>query len=243
MTCFESKLINDFGYHEMERRMKFHDKLIKASEICQAERTEFYAPSKSIVDELEEELPPYILPTVHYEKLLMNDPKRIIYVMERMHMMTTTEMKQELKNLHIDFRGKRSQVYERLKNYCLKEYGAIKNAEASHGKLFYNYFVIIDFKCTCGWEKIGNTDHRIFGVTGECKEKNDCDFFIDTFHSYVRPTINPVLTEICIKVTGVTQQIVDNASPFIDVLDEFRTWMRSYKLGRRRTKYAFVTDG
>lgn len=42
MTCFESKLINDFGYHEMERRMKFHDKLIKASEICQAERTEFY---------------------------------------------------------------------------------------------------------------------------------------------------------------------------------------------------------
>lgn len=56
------------------------------------------------MDELEEELPPYILPTVHYEKLLMNDPKRIIYVMERMHMMTTTEMKQELKNLHIDFR-------------------------------------------------------------------------------------------------------------------------------------------
>lgn len=45
-------------------------------------------------------------------------------------------------NFEIKFSGKRSQVYERLKNYCLKEYGAIKNAEASHGKLFYNYFVV-----------------------------------------------------------------------------------------------------
>lgn len=36
---------------------------------------------------------------------------------------------------------------------------------------------------------------------------------IDTFSSFVKPTINPHLSEFCTKLTGITQEKVDRANP------------------------------
>uniref|UniRef100_A0A914S3Q7 Exonuclease domain-containing protein n=1 Tax=Parascaris equorum TaxID=6256 RepID=A0A914S3Q7_PAREQ len=46
-----------------------------------------------------------------------------------------------------------------------------------------------------------------------------CALQVDTFHSHVRPRINPKLSEFCSRLTGVTQEMVDNALPFVDVFD------------------------
>lgn len=70
-----------------------------------------------------------------------------------------------------------------------------------------------------------------------------CGLQVDTFHSHVRPRINPKLSEFCSRLTGVTQEMVDNALPFVDVFDSFRMWMQSHRLGHNNARYAFVTDG
>lgn len=66
---------------------------------------------------------------------------------------------------------------------------------------------------------------------------------MDIFHSYVRPLVNPQLSEFCSTFTGITQAMVDSALPFTDVLDSFRLWMQSHGLGQKDMRYAFVTDG
>lgn len=68
-------------------------------------------------------------------------------------------------------------------------------------------------------------------------------FQVDIFHSYVRPLANPQLSEFCSAFTGITQEMVDKALPFIDVLDSFRAWMQLHRLGQKDVRYAFVTDG
>lgn len=45
------------------------------------------------------------------------------------------------------------------------------------------------------------------------------------FHQYVRPTEKPQLSEYCLKLTGITQDIVDNANTLDDVLDKFHIWL------------------
>ena len=86
----------------------------------------------------------------------------------------------------------------------------------------------------------------------------------DEFKSYCRPVINPLLTEFCTELTGITQvnyrkklfwitflitilklfpkEDVDKAPLFHEVLSSFEEWLEKHKLG---TKYSFaiVTDG
>ncbi|VDM41231.1 unnamed protein product [Toxocara canis] len=99
----------------------------------------------------------------------------------------------------------------------------------------------MDFECTCE-EEIYEYEHEIIefpAVLVDVRNRR----IVDTFHSHVRPTINPKLSEFCSQLTGVTQEMVDNALPFVDVFDSFRMWMQSHRLGRDNARYAFVTDG
>lgn len=50
----------------------------------------------------------------------------------------------------------------------------------------------------------------------------------DIFHSYVRPTKNPVLTEFCTKLTGITQQQVDSANTLNYVLKAIEFFLKPY---------------
>lgn len=45
------------------------------------------------------------------------------------------------------------------------------------------------------------------------------------FHQYVRPTMNPVLSDYCINLTGITQQLIDQQSPFTIVYQKFFGWL------------------
>ena len=56
---------------------------------------------------------------------------------------------------------------------------------------------------------------------------------VDYFHSFVRPKLNPQLTEFCLKATGVGQKQVDEAPDFIRVLKTFRGWLSSRKYFKR----------
>jgi inhibitor of KinA sporulation pathway (predicted exonuclease) len=46
----------------------------------------------------------------------------------------------------------------------------------------------------------------------------------DEFARFVRPLASPVLTEFCVRLTGITQSEVDGAAPFPAVLADFVAW-------------------
>ncbi|EFO16618.2 exonuclease [Loa loa] len=223
---------------ELER---FYELLIEASQKVQEMKLK--EGGNSELNALEDDNAPYILSAVSYKEPLKKNPKHVLHVMKRLHSMTTAEMQKELKKAHIDSRGKRSQLYNRLKKYFRKEFAIIKNAEPLRNKTetFYDYFVVIDFECTCEAD-LYDYNHEIIefpAILVDVRKKE----IVDVFHSYVRPLANPQLSEFCSAFTGITQEMVDKALPFIDVLDSFRAWMQLHHLGQKEVRYAFVTDG
>ena len=53
---------------------------------------------------------------------------------------------------------------------------------------------------------------------------------IAKFHSFVRPRINPVLSDFCTRLTGITQAQVDSAPYFPAVYTAFTEWLVEKKL-------------
>ncbi|TFK90933.1 hypothetical protein K466DRAFT_573941 [Polyporus arcularius HHB13444] len=70
---------------------------------------------------------------------------------------------------------------------------------------------------------------------------------VDEFRSFVRPTWRPQLSSFCTTLTGITQEQVDAAPTFPEVLQEFRTFLEKNKLidhcGQRLVRFCFCTDG
>lgn len=46
------------------------------------------------------------------------------------------------------------------------------------------------------------------------------------FHEYVRPTHRPILSNYCVKLTNITQQLIDRQEPFPIVYKKFLTWLK-----------------
>ncbi|GMK55907.1 hypothetical protein CspeluHIS016_0209630 [Cutaneotrichosporon spelunceum] len=68
---------------------------------------------------------------------------------------------------------------------------------------------------------------------------------IDTFHSYVRPTWRPQLSDFCTNLTGIQQSTVDASDTFPEVLLRLEDWMTSWGLleNDQLKNAIWVTDG
>ncbi|THV07453.1 hypothetical protein K435DRAFT_257846 [Dendrothele bispora CBS 962.96] len=71
---------------------------------------------------------------------------------------------------------------------------------------------------------------------------------VDEFHAFVKPTWKPRLTKFCTDLTGITQDQVDGAPDFVDVLWKLRAFMVKNKLiqesdGKAETRFCWCTDG
>lgn len=51
----------------------------------------------------------------------------------------------------------------------------------------------------------------------------------DQFHSYVRPTRCPILSDFCVDLTGITQRLIDGQDPFPSVYAKFHAWIERIK--------------
>ena len=85
---------------------------------------------------------------------------------------------------------------------------------------YHNFFAVIDFEATC-------TDKNEF-PRSETEIIEFACILIDSklnvvteFNEYIRPKIHPQLTDFCKKLTTISQQQVDSAPPFPEVLDQF----------------------
>jgi len=90
------------------------------------------------------------------------------------------------------------------------------------------YYVIVDFEATCDKDnKMSNDDREIIEFAAILMNKNT-RFIEAEFTMFVKPVINPNLTEYCINLTTILQSDVDEAFSFSTVFVQFKKWMDRY---------------
>ncbi|XP_006884203.1 PREDICTED: 3'-5' exoribonuclease 1 [Elephantulus edwardii] len=153
--------------------------------------------------------------------------------------MSKEELRAKLSEFKLETRGVKDVLKKRLKNYCKKQKLMLK--EDSCAGSYYDYICIIDFEATCEEGNPPEFIHEI--IEFPVVLLNTHTFEIeDTFQQYVRPEINTQLSDFCISLTGITQDQVDRADTFPQVLKKVVDWMKLKELGTKY-KYSILTDG
>ncbi|KAH8555877.1 exonuclease family protein, partial [Umbelopsis sp. PMI_123] len=104
----------------------------------------------------------------------------------------------------------------------------------------FDYYMFFDVEATCE-ENNKNYPHEIIEFPVVLVDGKTFDI-VDQYRSYVKPYINPTLTEFCTRLTGISQETVDSSPEFIEVLNSFQVWMAKYSLFQEKSAI-FVTDG
>ncbi|NWU84492.1 ERI2 exoribonuclease, partial [Onychorhynchus coronatus] len=109
-------------------------------------------------------------------------------------------------------------------------------ARAGAGQRFA-FLIVLDFEATCwgdrhrrGPEIIEFPAVLLNTSTGEIESE---------FHKYVQPQEHPILSEFCTKLTGITQNQVDEGVPLNICLSEFMKWIQKIQ---KEKKIIFSTD-
>lgn len=101
-----------------------------------------------------------------------------------------------------------------------------------------NNFILFDIEYTA-WE---GSQERNWSYKYEYKEiicisalkinnNNNKLSIVDKFNYYVKPKINPILSDYIIKLTGITQHTINTiAYNFIDVLEKFYIFCKDYNI-------------
>ncbi|XP_044135934.1 3'-5' exoribonuclease 1 isoform X2 [Bufo gargarizans] len=168
-----------------------------------------------------------------------SDPvyKEIAFTNGCVNRMSKDELKAKLTELKLDTRGVKDVLSKRLKNYYKKQ----KLKEPSCNKNYYDYICVIDFEATCEEGNAPEYIHEIIEFPIVLINTRTMEIE-DSFQRYVKPEIKLKLSEFCINLTGITQELVDKADPFHVVLQSAVDWMRQKELGTK-FKYAILTDG
>ena len=100
-----------------------------------------------------------------------------------------------------------------------------KNVSQKHNNGPYKFpvLLVLDFEATCE-EYDRRWPHEIIEfpvVAIDTRQRK----VIGEFHSYVRPTLCPQLTNFCKQLTGIKQEIVDAAPTLPEVIQQFEAWL------------------
>jgi len=181
-------------------------------------------------------------PETYEEKIY----KEISYLNGQINRMDLNELKMACKGANVDCHGRKDPLKKRLKEHWkvkkLVEAGLLdakKNRNA-------DYFCIVDFEATCEERNPAGYPHEIVEfpavLVSSVISEDEEPHIVDVFQSYVRPVINPKLSEFCKTLTGIEQEVVDKADVFEDVLKKFEAWMQKHGLGTEKS-YVLITDG
>ncbi|KAM4710271.1 3'-5' exoribonuclease 1 [Discoglossus pictus] len=156
--------------------------------------------------------------------------------------MSKEELKSKLTEYKLDTRGVKDVLKKRLKNYLKKQKLTTTVTKNQNGTdRYYDYICVIDFEATCEEGNSPDYVHEIIEFPIVLLNTKTLEIE-ETFQRYVKPEIKSQLSEFCVKLTGITQEIVDQAETFPVVLRNVVDWMREKELGTKY-KYAILTDG
>jgi inhibitor of KinA sporulation pathway (predicted exonuclease) len=85
-------------------------------------------------------------------------------------------------------------------------------------------YVIVDLEATC-WEKGANLAHMEIIEIGAVLLPSSDGQPISEFACFVRPIVEPVLSDFCMRLTSIQQRDVDQAEYFYTVFPDFLAWI------------------
>jgi ERI1 exoribonuclease 3 len=99
------------------------------------------------------------------------------------------------------------------------------NAASTRNPQKFRFLLVTDFECTCDSGE-PNYPHEIieFPVVVVDTRINRP---VAEFHTYIRPVRNPQLTSFCTELTGITQDMVQDAPTLPEALLMFDEWVRA----------------
>jgi 3'-5' exoribonuclease 1 len=84
-------------------------------------------------------------------------------------------------------------------------------------------FIIYDLEATC-W--LGRPPHGINEIIEIGAYKiNEFGEVLGIFNQFVKPTVNPILSDFCRKLTSIKQVDVDKSKKFPGVISDFHEWI------------------
>ena len=87
------------------------------------------------------------------------------------------------------------------------------------------FLLILDLEATCFGGQWETGLQEVIEFPAILVEKESYNK-ISTFHQYVRPTQQPVLSDFCKHLTGISQDTINASLEFTKVLDQFQDWTR-----------------
>ncbi|KAG8758004.1 hypothetical protein FRC14_001014 [Serendipita sp. 396] len=127
--------------------------------------------------------------------------------------------------------------------------------EANETTKVIEAFLVLDVEATCipngGFEEPNEIiEWPVILLRWDKEVQDDTPkrlVIVDIFHSYCRPILRPTLHPFCTELTGITQEQVDQAPTFPEVLSLCRNFMVKNELidqrGNALQNYAWCTDG
>ncbi|KAG7235960.1 hypothetical protein INR49_001698 [Caranx melampygus] len=167
--------------------------------------------------------------------------KEIALANGHINRMTKDELRIKLAELKLDTRGVKDVMKKRLKSHYKKQKLMQSAAEGGPTDTYYDYICVVDFEATCEEDNPSDFLHEIIEFPMVLINTHTLEI-VDTFQEYVKPELNPQLSDFCVKLTGITQKMVDEADPFPTVLQRVVAWLQERELGTKY-KYAMLTDG
>ncbi|XP_034245299.1 3'-5' exoribonuclease 1-like [Thrips palmi] len=165
--------------------------------------------------------------------------KSLTLLFGKVHQMSRGELVTNLNQNNLHTGGNRDVLVKRLKNYYRIQ--KLSSVNVLPAVKYAPYYLVLDFEATCNTVNAPDYPHEIIEFPAILVSSRS-KAIVDTFQSYVRPEINPTLSDFCVELTGITQATVDAADTFPVVLKKFEEWMAQHGL-RSQHKCIIVTDG
>ncbi|KAJ3304930.1 3'-5' exoribonuclease 1 [Kappamyces sp. JEL0829] len=145
-----------------------------------------------------------------------------------------------LSELGIKPKKTRAEMEKQLKNAAKRENARQDSAREKSDRL-PEYYLVFDVEGTCDKDTRFDYESEIIEFPVVLIEAAKLEVVAE-FHRYVRPILNPILSAFCTSLTGITQEMVEQAEPFHVVYSAFNEWLAQYAAPPFRS-CLFCTDG
>jgi 3'-5' exoribonuclease 1 len=86
-------------------------------------------------------------------------------------------------------------------------------------------YIIVDLEATCWETKDQKNKNEIIEIGAVCINENKEEK--SRFSEFVKPVLNPELSDFCIGLTSITQKDVEYADTFEKVIERFKSWINT----------------
>jgi len=154
--------------------------------------------------------------------------------------MNADQLRQRLQQLSLEESGSMDSCRRRLKSHYRNE--AMSKVYKRTVTYHYDMICIVDFEATCDSQTNPQPIQEIIefpAIMVDVKQKQ----IVSTFHEFVKPKCTEKLSDFCVDLTAISQEVVDKSDTFAHVLDKFENWFHGFIDDNDVKSFALATDG